>query len=118
MMSKRIAIPSNGELLDAHFGRAQAFTVFEVDGNQARQVEVLSAAGLEHQHEGLASMFKRNGIDVLVCGGIGGGMIDSLNYAGLDLVTGASGLTKDVAQSYAAGTLVSTGSVCQEHHHH
>lgn len=117
-MSKRIAIPSNGELLDAHFGRAQAFTVFEIEGKQARKVEILSAAGLEHQHEGLANMFKRNGIEVLICGGIGGGMIDSLNYAGLDLVTGAAGGTLDVAQSYAAGVLVSTGSACQEHHHH
>lgn len=117
-MSKRIAIPSNGEELDAHFGRAQAFTVFEIDGSQARKVEVLSAVGLEHQHEGLASMFKRNGIEVLVCGGIGGGMIESLNFAGMDLVTGASGRTIDVAQSYASGTMVSTGSVCQEHHHH
>ncbi|MDI6813319.1 MAG: NifB/NifX family molybdenum-iron cluster-binding protein [Desulfitobacteriaceae bacterium] len=117
-MSKRIAIPSNGEQLDAHFGRAQAFTVFEIEGHEARQVETLSALGLEHQHEGLASMFKRNGIEVLVCGGIGGGMIDSLNDAGLDLITGVSGNTVDVAQSYAMGTLVSTGSACQEHHHY
>lgn len=116
-MSKRIAIPSNGEMLDAHFGRAQAFTVFEIDDNVTRKVEVLSAVGLEHQHEGLASLFTRNGIEVLVCGGIGGGMIDSLNQAGLDLITGASGKTMDVAQSYALGTLVSTGSVCQEHEH-
>lgn len=117
-MSKRIAIPSSGELLDAHFGRAQAFTVFEIESMEARKVEILSASGFEHQHDGLASMFKHNGIDVLVCGGIGGGMIDSLNRVGLDLVTGASGKTMDVAQSYAAGTLVSTGSTCQEHHHH
>lgn len=117
-MTKRIAIPSSGELLDAHFGRAQAFTVFEIENNEARKVEILSASGFEHQHDGLASMFKRNRIDVLVCGGIGGGMIDSLNRVGLDLVTGASGKTMDVAQSYASGTLVSTGSTCQEHHHH
>lgn len=118
MMAKKVAIPSNGEFLDAHFGRAQAFTVFEIEGNQARQTEVLSATGLQHQHEGLASMFKRNGIELLICGGIGGGMIAGLNNIGLDVITGASGSVADVAQAYASGNLVSTNSVCMEHEHH
>jgi len=116
-MSKKIAIPTNGDVLDAHFGKANAFTVFEIEGKEARKLEILSAIGLQHQHEGLASMFKRNGVDVLVCGGIGGGMINGLNAVGLAVVTGASGSVVEVAQSYAKGALVSTGSVCQEHEH-
>lgn len=117
-MTKRIAIPSSGEVLDAHFGRALEFTVFAIEGNEARKLEVLSASGLQHQHEGLASMFKRNGVEALVCGGIGGGMINGLNAVGLDVITGASGNVVEVANSYAKGKLVSTGSVCQEHDHH
>jgi len=120
-MSKKIAIPTNGEVLDAHFGRAAGFTVFEIEGTNARKVELLSATGLQHQHEGLASMFKNNGVEVLVCGGIGGGMINGLNAVGLSVVTGASGKVADVAQAFAQGILVSTGTVCQEHdhdHHH
>jgi len=117
-MSKKIAIPTNGEVVDAHFGRAAAFTVFEIEGIEARKVEILSATGLQHQHEGLASMFKSKGVEVLVCGGIGGGMINGLNAVGLAVVTGASGSVVDVAQAYAKGNLVSTGSVCQEHHDH
>lgn len=114
----RIAIPTNDEVLDAHFGRTAVFTVFEIEGKEARKVEFLSAAGLEYQHEGLASMFKRNGVEMLVCGGIGGGMIAGINAVGLAVITGASGSVVDVAKSYAKGTLVSTGSVCQEHGHH
>lgn len=116
-MSKKIAIPTNGELVDAHFGKAAAFTVFEIEGQEARFVELLSAAGLQHQHEGLASMFKRNGVDVLVCGGIGGGMINGLKTIGLEVVTGASGSVAEVAKTYACGKLVSTGTVCQHHEH-
>lgn len=117
-MIKKIAIPTKGEVLDAHFGKAAGFTVFEIEGNEARKVEILSATGLQHQHEGLASMFKRNGVEVLVCGGIGGGMINGLNAVGLAVITGASGNVVDVATAYAKGNLVSTGSVCQEHEHH
>ena len=117
-MTKKIAIPSNGEVLDAHFGRAAGFTVFEIDGNEARKVEVLSATGLEHQHEGLANMFKRYGVEVLVCGGIGGGMINGLNAVGLEVVSGASGNVVDVANLYAKGMIVSAGSVCQHDHEH
>lgn len=117
-MSKKIAIPTNGEVLDPHFGRAAGFTVFEIEGKESRFVELLSAAGLQHQHEGLASMFKRCGVDVLVCGGVGGGMINGLKAVGLEVVSGASGNVADVAKSYAEGTLVSTGSVCQDHAGH
>jgi len=117
-MSKKIAIPTNGEVLDPHFGRAAGFTVFEIEGKEARFVELLSATGLQHQHEGLANMFKRNGVEVLVCGGVGGGMINGLNAVGLVVVSGASGNVVDVAKSYAEGNLVSTGSVCQEHDAH
>lgn len=114
-MSEKIAIPSAGEVVNAHFGKSEAFTVFEIEGKEARKVEILSATGLQHQHEGLASMFKNNGIDVLVCGGIGGGMINGLNAVGLKVVTGASGNVADVAKLYASGNMVSTGSVCQHH---
>ena len=113
----KIAIPTNGELVDAHFGKAAGFTVFEIEGKEARFIELLSATGLQHQHEGLASMFKRNGVDVLVCGGIGGGMINGLKAIGLEVVTGASGSVVDVAKTYASGNLVSTRSVCQDHDH-
>jgi predicted Fe-Mo cluster-binding NifX family protein len=117
-MTKKIAIPTNGELVDAHFGKAAGFTVFEIEGKEARFVELLSAAGLQHQHEGLASMFKSNGVDVLVCGGIGGGMIKGLKAIGLEVITGASGNVAEVAKTYASGNLVSTGSVCQNDHDH
>ena len=116
-MSKKIAIPTNGELVDAHFGKAAGFTVFEIEGKEARLVELLSAEDLQHQHEGLAGMFKRNGVDVLVCGGIGGGMINGLKAIGLEVVTGASGNVAEVAKTYASGNFVSTGSVCQHHDH-
>lgn len=117
-MSKKIAIPTNGEVLDAHFGRAAGFTVFEIEGSTARFVEELSATGLQHQHAGLASMFKNKGVEVLVCGGIGGGMINGLNSVGLEVVSGASGRVADVAQAYAEGKIVSAGSVCQHDHGH
>jgi len=116
-MSKKIAIPTNGEVLDAHFGKAAGFTVFEIEGKEAKFVELLSATGLQHQHEGLASMFKNNGVEVLICGGIGGGMINGLKAIGLEVVSGASGKVVDVAKTYAEGNLVSTGSICQSHDH-
>lgn len=116
-MAKKIAIPTNGEIVDLHFGKAAGFTVFKIEGQDAEFVELLSAAGLQHQHEGLASMFKRNGVDVLVCGGIGGGMINGLTAIGLEVVTGASGNVTEVAKAYALGNLISTGSICQHHEH-
>lgn len=116
-MTKKIAIPTNGEVLDPHFGRASEFTVFEIEGNEAHKAEVLSTLNLQHQHEGLASMFKSKGIEALVCGGIGGGMINALTAAGMEIVNGASGNVVDVANAYAQGNLVTKEAVCHEHGH-
>lgn len=118
-MAKMIAIPLlDGRDVDPHFGQAKEFTMFEIEGNEARFVKMLRADGLQHQHEGLANMFKQSGVDVIVCGGVGRGMINGLQAAGLDIVSGASGNVVDVANSYAEGTLVSSGAVCQEHGNH
>jgi len=117
-MSKKIAIPTNGVELDPHFGRAAGFTVFEIEGTEARYVELLSSTGLQHQHEGLANMFKSKGVEALVCGGIGGGMINGLKAVGLEVVSGASGNVVDVAKRYALGEIISTGSVCAHDHDH
>lgn len=117
-MAKKFAIPTSGEVLDPHFGRALEFTVFEIEGDQARKVDVLSTIGLQHQHEGLASMFKRNGVEVVVCGGVGGGMINGLTAVGIEVVSGASGNVFDVASRYAKGQIVSTGSICSHDHGH
>ena len=68
-------------------------------------------------HGALAGLLAEAGIDVLICGGIGGGAQTALVEAGIELVAGAEGNTDEVVETYLRGELISTGSNCHHHDH-
>ncbi|WP_206812097.1 NifB/NifX family molybdenum-iron cluster-binding protein [Paradesulfitobacterium ferrireducens] len=122
-MSKVIAIPSAGDMVNAHFGRSQAFTIFSIDNGKVVNQEILDTRGFEHQHAGISQLLKSKGVDTVIAGGIGPGAIQGLEFAGLEVLRGASGFTRDVAEAYANGSFIGTDAVCDhshgdDHHHH
>lgn len=117
-MAKKIAIPTEGEIINGHFGRSQAFTLFEIAEGQVLNQELLDTRGFEHQHAGIAQLLKSKGVETVICGGIGPGAIQGLESNGLEVLKGANGLIRDVAQAYANGTFVGTDAVCDHSHGH
>lgn len=118
----KIAIPNNNGEVNQHFGQSQEFSIIEMDNdNNIVKVEDLQAAGLQHQHEGLAGLLKDQGVEVVIVGGIGAGALDALEAGGIKVLFGASGLIKDVAETFARGEFISKRKMCNhhgEHHHH
>lgn len=53
----------------------------------------------------LAGLLAANGVNVLICGGIGAGARQALAANRIGLVAGASGSTDDAVQAYLAGEL-------------
>lgn len=117
-MAKKIAIPTEGEIVNGHFGRSQAFTIFEIGNGQVLNQELMDTHGFEHQHAGIAQLLKSKGVETVICGGIGPGAIQGLESNGLEVLRGASGSTQDVAESYANGTFKGTDAVCDHSHGH
>jgi len=111
----RVAVTyDNGEIFQ-HFGRTDNFKVYEVENNNIISSEVISSNG--QGHGALAGVLAMNQIDVLICGGIGGGAQMALSEAGIELCAGASGDVDNAVEAYLAGILVNTGSNCNHHHH-
>ena len=111
----RIAVTyDNGEVFQ-HFGRTENFKVYEVEDNKVVSSEVIGSNGTGHG--ALAGLLAEKGIDVLICGGIGGGAQTALAEAGIELVAGAEGNTDEVVETYLRGELISTGSNCHHHDH-
>ena len=118
----RIAIPDNNGEVNQHFGQSKSFSIIDIDDkHNVLFVENISTAGLEHMHEGLADLLKKREVEVVIVGGIGQGAIDGLESRGLKVLFGASGLVKNVAETFAKGELESKRVVCNhhgDHHHH
>ena len=104
----------NGEIFQ-HFGKTESFKVYEVEDNKVVSSEVIGSNGTGHG--ALAGLLAEQGVNVLICGGIGGGAQTALTEAGIELCAGAQGNTDQAVESYLKGELVSSGANCYHHHH-
>ena len=111
----RIAVTYDNGNVFQHFGRTESFKVYEIANKQVISSEVIGSNG--QGHGALAGVLASNQIDVLICGGIGGGAQMALAEAGIELCAGASGDTDRAVEAYLAGKLVNTGSNCNHHDH-
>ena len=110
---KRIAVTyENGEVFQ-HFGHTEEFKVYEVEDGKIINSEVIGSNG--SGHGALAGLLGENRIDVLICGGIGGGAQAALQERGIELCAGASGNADEAVKAYLSGELVNTGANCSHH---
>ena len=67
----KIAVTYANELIFQHFGHTQQFKVYNVENSAIVSTEIVDTNG--SGHGALAGFLFGGGIDVLICGGIGGG---------------------------------------------
>ena len=111
----KIAVTYDNGNIFQHFGRTESFKVYDVEDNKVVSSEVIGSNGVGHG--ALAGLLADRAVDVLICGGIGGGAQQALSDAGVELVAGAAGDADQAVEAYLKGELISTGANCDHHHH-
>ena len=111
----KIAVTYDNGNVFQHFGRTEFFKVYDVEDNKVISSEVIGSNGVGHGD--LAGLLSDRSVDVLICGGIGGGAQQALADAGVELIAGAEGDTDQAVEAYLKGELISTGANCDHHHH-
>lgn len=110
----KIAITyQNGEIFQ-HFGHSQQFKIYEIENNQIVDTQIIDTN--DSGHGALAGLLARNGVSLLICGGIGAGAQMALLEAGIRLYGGISGYADDAVAAYLAGKLVHNPNVRCSHH--
>lgn len=116
----KIAVTYDNGQIFQHFGHTEEFKVYEVENGAIASSKVVSTNG--NGHGALAGVLNELQVDVLICGGIGGGAQMALAQAGIQLFGGVSGSADEAVAAYLAGELVFNPNVqCNhhgEHHHH
>ena len=105
----------NGQIFQ-HFGHTEQFKVYEIDNNTVVKSFVVDTNG--RGHGALAGFLSLNNIEVLICGGIGGGAQMALAEAGIKLYGGVSGDADAAVEAYLAGNLNFNPNVQCNHHGH
>ena len=111
----KIAVTYENGKVFQHFGKTETFKVYEVEDNKVVSSEVIGSNG--EGHGALAGVLEGQGVDVLICGGLGGGAQAALAEAGIEVCSGAEGDADQAVEAYLKGELISTGVNCDHHHH-
>ena len=113
---KIAATYANGEIFQ-HLGHTQQFKVYEVEDGKIVTSKIICSNGAGHG--ALAGLLSQGGIDVLICGGIGGGAINALGQAGIEVYAGAAGSPDAAVEALLAGALPMVGeATCHSSHSH
>ena len=104
----RIAVTYENGNIFQHFGHTEEFKVYEVEDGKVLSSEIVGSNG--SGHGALAGLLHDRKIDVLICGGIGGGAQAALEENGIELCAGASGSADEAVAAYLRGELVNTGA--------
>ncbi|MBQ9644656.1 MAG: FKBP-type peptidyl-prolyl cis-trans isomerase [Lachnospiraceae bacterium] len=109
----RIAVTYENGNIFQHFGHTEEFKIYKVEDGKVVSAEVIGSDG--SGHSALAGFLNDKGIDVLICGGIGGGAQAALQERGIELCAGAAGDADAAVAAYLRGELVNTGANCDHH---
>ncbi|MCR4963889.1 MAG: NifB/NifX family molybdenum-iron cluster-binding protein [Firmicutes bacterium] len=113
----RIAVTyENGQVFQ-HFGHSEQFKVYDIEKDSVVNQSILDANG--SGHGALAELLHDNKVDVLICGGVGGGAKMALQAAGIALYAGVSGDADSAVKALLDGSLdFDPQHECAHHQHH
>ena len=112
----KIAVTYENGQIYQHFGHCENFKVYTVEDGKIVDAKVENAAG--SGHGALAGFLKEMDVEVLICGGIGGGAQMALAQAGIQLYGGVMGEADAAVAALLEGNLAYNANVQCNHHGH
>lgn len=112
----KIAVTYEDGQVFQHFGHTSQFKVYEVKDGNVISSEIVDTNG--QGHGALAGFLLGVGVNVLICGGIGGGARTALAEAGIELYPGACGDADAQVDAFLKGQLSYDPDTMCSHHSH
>lgn len=112
----RIAVTYENGAIFQHFGHTEQFKLYDIEDGKVTAEKIVDTNG--QGHGALSGFLTEAGVEILICGGIGGGAQMALKEAGIKLYGGVSGMADDAVKAYLAGNLDFNPNVHCDHHSH
>lgn len=106
-----VSVDENGVVTE-HFGKSTRFFIYELDRDILLSKSELSIEGEGHIVR--SERLRENGIQVLICGGIGPDALNLLLQGNIMVIPGQSGDSDVAVASYADGSLLGAGGSCAD----
>lgn len=112
----RIAVPYEDSQVFQHFGHTSQVKLYDIEDEQIAREQIADIGG--SGHGALAGFLADQKVDILICGGIGGGARTALAQANISLYGGVTGGADDAVKAFLAGRLNYNPDVQCDHHGH
>lgn len=112
----KIAVTYADGMIFQHFGHSQQFKIYEIQAGEILNTQVIDAGG--SGHGALAGVLAEQNVNMLICGGIGGGAQMALAQAGIVVFGGVMGEADDAVEAFLSGQLRFDPNVRCTHHDH
>lgn len=111
----KLAVPSKGDLVDDHFGHCEFFSVYTVENAQIiSETRINPPAGCGCKSD-IAQELARQGVSLMLAGNMGQGAVNKVSSAGIEVIRGCSGNTRELVESYINGKIKDSGEACASH---
>lgn len=110
----KIAVTYEEGKVFQHFGHTEHFKFYEVEDGKVTTSQVVDTNG--SGHGALAGLLAEHQVDVLICGGIGGGAQAALAEAGIKLYGGVTGEADQAVEAFLNEALSYDPNVKCSHH--
>ena len=108
----KICITTQGDNIEAQvdprFGRCQYFVIVDTDANETDVLENPNKDGMGGVGVQSGQLMAEKQVKAVLTGNVGPNAFQTLNAAGIEVVTGVSGTVKEVIEKYKKGEFKST----------
>ncbi len=113
----KIAVIYENGMVYQHFGHCRAVKLYTFDKGNLIDMQVINLNG--EGHGSVAEFMSANGVETVICGGIGAPAAKMLTDKGIALCAGVQGDADHAVMDYLIGQLkCSQSSTCSDHGHH
>ena len=106
----RVAVSTDGNMVAAHFGRCEAYTLADIQDAKVVKSETIANPG--HEPGFLPGYLAERGVECIVAGGMGPRAHGLFAERGIQTIVGVSGSVSDALEALAKGELESGESTC------
>jgi predicted Fe-Mo cluster-binding NifX family protein len=106
----RIAVATDGDMVAAHFGRCEAYTIVDIEQGEVRNQKVIANPG--HEPGFLPGFLAEREVNCIVAGGMGPRAHGLFAERNIQTIVGVARSIAETVEALAKGELVGGESTC------
>ena len=115
-MREVIAVPTQSNMVDSHFGHCEFYTLFTIHNNVIEKKEKLASLPGCGCKSNIIPILREKGVSIMLAGNMGEGALYNLQMNGINVFRGCSGDVDQLVDIYLAGSIRDSGETCIHHH--